>query len=608
MTTGSNPSFIKDINNLLNKEDDIFWKEAGLLSDLPATVKLSKPSPPLQNSGDQPFDGLGSKHLLTVSTTTTLPSLVETCPQNFIPRMGGGVKQGTSGSFSSVARGKDKHLSVFRRHKKLWKSNKVHRKMVLGSDVALEDTCRLAFCALVGRFAYGHFCRDKLPIWANRVWSSMLGYSPELVQLPKGWWGIICRSLDDVDLLLARRWLNGDSSFMLKKWRVSFNQETKYFMFRHLWILLLGLPLHMWNEGALKDIGDALDSFISVDKGLLTSPVRKVCRILVEMDISRGLPETLEIEWRGRCLLQRLDYLGIPFQCSLCRSTRHLHQDCRGLFEEQEEQEDHLSTTDYIDLSIDTRFYSAGPGVCSPDLEEPEQTTTLSDKLKSHCPSFFSTLTSLEKESLSSSNWLARSISLSCPLPEMGVNDLSKHVIPSVSTLSSCILTKSVVDPSLPLLGNLSKSFTLPNSICPSSLIDTVSTEPFQTSSPVLNASSPIISGFCEPEESKPSLEAVLNSFIPFLKDNSSFNQLPVFPGKALQVTSSIGGETSGSFLPEGTKAKDFVWSRGLGFETSPIKTQSVRKKQNKDSQSTGPIISTDCGALRACKALARAK
>jgi hypothetical protein len=82
MTTGSNPTLIKDINNLLNEEDDNFWKEAGLLSDFPTTVKLSKHRPPLRNSGDQQNGGLGSINLLPVSTTTTLPSLVETCPQN----------------------------------------------------------------------------------------------------------------------------------------------------------------------------------------------------------------------------------------------------------------------------------------------------------------------------------------------------------------------------------------------------------------------------------------------------------------------------------------------------------------------------------------------
>jgi hypothetical protein len=53
---------------------------------------------------------------------------------------------------------------------------------------------------------------------------------------------------------------------------------------------------------------------------------------------------------------------------------------------------------------------------------------------------------------------------------------------------------------------------------------------------------------------------------------------------------------------------KDFVWSRGLGFETSPIKTRSARKKQNKETMSIVPINFIDCGALRACKALARAK
>jgi hypothetical protein len=60
----------------------------------------------------------------------------------------------------------------------------------------------------------------------------------------------------------------------------------------------------MWNEGALKDIGDALGIFILVDRGMLTSPMWKFCIILVEMDISHGIPETLEIKWRGRSLLQ----------------------------------------------------------------------------------------------------------------------------------------------------------------------------------------------------------------------------------------------------------------------------------------------------------------
>jgi hypothetical protein len=101
---------------------------------------------------------------------------------------------------------------------------------------------------------------------------------------------------------------------MLKKWRLAFNPETKYFSLRHLWVMLPGLPLYLWNEGALTAIGNNLGSFIMIDKKNLEASNRKVARVLVEMDVHLGLPETMEVEWRGICCQQRLDYLGLPFQ------------------------------------------------------------------------------------------------------------------------------------------------------------------------------------------------------------------------------------------------------------------------------------------------------
>jgi hypothetical protein len=38
--------------------------------------------------------------------------------------------------------------------RKLWKANKKAKHLVLGNDVGLEDTCRMALCALVGRLSY----------------------------------------------------------------------------------------------------------------------------------------------------------------------------------------------------------------------------------------------------------------------------------------------------------------------------------------------------------------------------------------------------------------------------------------------------------------------
>jgi hypothetical protein len=162
--------------------------------------------------------------------------------------------------------------------------------MVLGSDIGLEDTCRMALCGLVGRFAYRNMCKEKLHVWVEQVWSPFLGYTPEVLYLTKGWLGFICKSPEDVTLLLENRWVNGGSSLMLKRWRVAFDPVSEYFSLRHLWVLLPGLPLHLWNEGALQAIGNSLGKFIMLDRATLSATTRKVGRILVELDIHLGLP------------------------------------------------------------------------------------------------------------------------------------------------------------------------------------------------------------------------------------------------------------------------------------------------------------------------------
>jgi hypothetical protein len=56
---------------------------------------------------------------------------------------------------------------------------------------------------------------------------------------------------------------------------------------------------------------------------------------------------------------------------------------------------------------------------------------------------------------------------------------------------------------------------------------------------------------------------------------------------------------------------KDYTWSKGLGAEISPIKTQSGRKMKEKldlpPEESLLPVIA-EFGALRGMKSLAREK
>jgi hypothetical protein len=52
---------------------------------------------------------------------------------------------------------------------------------------------------------------------------------------------------------------------MLNWWWISFDPDQEYFQLRHLWVLLFGLLLNLWNEKALTAIGNALGRFIHVD-------------------------------------------------------------------------------------------------------------------------------------------------------------------------------------------------------------------------------------------------------------------------------------------------------------------------------------------------------
>jgi hypothetical protein len=128
----------------------------------------------------------------------------------------------------------------------------------------------------------------------------VLGYIPQVQYLKKGWICFHCNSTDDASFLLSKLWVYGGSSLMLKRWRLAFNPDTEYFQHRHIWVLLPDLPLHLWNDAALTEIGNSLGTFIALDPQQFNGPWRKMGRVLVAMDITTGLPETLEIFGEGK--------------------------------------------------------------------------------------------------------------------------------------------------------------------------------------------------------------------------------------------------------------------------------------------------------------------
>jgi hypothetical protein len=58
--------------------------------------------------------------------------------------------------------------------KRVWKPNKRDRRMTLGDDVGLENTCRLAMCGLVGRLTYSYLNDIYVSDWVTKNWTTMV--------------------------------------------------------------------------------------------------------------------------------------------------------------------------------------------------------------------------------------------------------------------------------------------------------------------------------------------------------------------------------------------------------------------------------------------------
>ena len=66
-------------------------------------------------------------------------------------------------------------------------------------------------------------------------------------------------------------------------------------------------------QNIFEDLEKFIGWIIKLEKKMLFGVKKCITSIMVEMDITKGLPVEVEILWDERVIKQRLDYLHIPF-------------------------------------------------------------------------------------------------------------------------------------------------------------------------------------------------------------------------------------------------------------------------------------------------------
>ena len=105
-----------------------------------------------------------------------------------------------------------------------------------------------------------------------------------------------------------------------------------------VWVRLHNLPLHFWHSKVLIAIGNTLGRMLKIDgerhiKGIFTFAI-----ICVEVDLSRGLPERIILNFNNTQWKQPLDYENTAFKCWGCQQTGHLYNTCPSINKSKQQQ------------------------------------------------------------------------------------------------------------------------------------------------------------------------------------------------------------------------------------------------------------------------------
>ena len=95
-----------------------------------------------------------------------------------------------------------------------------------------------------------------------------------------------------------------------------------------LWVLLTHIPFPLWNKHILEGIANSIGRFVAMDEDFHISFDKRMAQVLVELDISLGLPAKVEILCNEHLLVQKHDYLHVLFRYRRCHDTGHLQRSC----------------------------------------------------------------------------------------------------------------------------------------------------------------------------------------------------------------------------------------------------------------------------------------
>ncbi|XP_059074832.1 uncharacterized protein LOC131874903 [Cryptomeria japonica] len=186
--------------------------------------------------------------------------------------------------------------------------------------------------------AMGVICRltgfgpslPQLHSWISERLEPLVTGKVHIYPMAKGFFIAKFENARDTNIILCDHYFSWEDKFMLmiKPWLSDFNPSSKTFNKILIWVQLPNLPLHLWVDPLLEEVGEALGDFLMVDDESSDILHSTFACIQVEMDVSKRLSSEIYLKSSKRCWVQSLDYEGIHFRCRRYFKIGHSAAQC----------------------------------------------------------------------------------------------------------------------------------------------------------------------------------------------------------------------------------------------------------------------------------------
>ena len=123
-------------------------------------------------------------------------------------------------------------------------------------------------------------------------------------------------------------WFWGSTGLFLTPWFRDFDPSTAVITKTPIWVRLPNLPVHLWHVSVFLAIAETLGRYLFVDSSQNENGLYTYGRFCAEIDISRGLPDQINLKYGDFHWTQTLDYENTAFRCRHCHQTGHLQSSC----------------------------------------------------------------------------------------------------------------------------------------------------------------------------------------------------------------------------------------------------------------------------------------